>query len=118
MISGSISIKGQVPPLLNEVLATSNFFERSRGLLFRSPLLIDSGLLIMHCNSIHTVLMTYPIDVIYLSNDMRITKLVKSIKPYRTSIDLSARHVLEVMVGSIDRSELRVDDQLAWVKKC
>lgn len=118
MIVGSISIKGQVPPLLRQVQATCNFFERSRGLLFRSPLLMDGGLLIMHCNSIHTVLMTYPIDVIYLSNDMRVTKLVRRVKPYRTSIDLSARHVLEVMVGSIDRMELRVGDYLDWVKKC
>jgi len=72
----------------------------------------------MNCNSIHTVLMAYPIDVIYLTKDMRITKLVKHIKPYRTSIDLSARHVLEVMQGSIDRLELRVGDQLDWIKRC
>lgn len=117
MIIGSIKIKGQVLPLLSRVLKTTNFFERSRGLLFRSPLLINEGLLISNCNSVHTIFMAYPIDLIYLSPDLRITKLVEYLKPYRTSINLEAINVLEVMSGTITRFAFKVGDQLEWTQQ-
>lgn len=58
--------------------------------------------------------MKMPIDAIFLDADFRIKKLVASMLPFRISICLHARSVLELPVGTILRSGTRLDDRLMF----
>ena len=50
-----------------KVLVASTFFERLKGLMFDRSLGREyDGMLIKHCNSIHTFFMNYKIDVLFL----------------------------------------------------
>lgn len=58
-------------------------FERMRGLIGRRPPPRGEGLLIPHCNAIHTFFMAYPIDAVFLDRDGRVVKTVRNIRPWR-----------------------------------
>lgn len=87
--------------------------KRRRGLLGRPALALDEGLWIVPCESVHTVGMAYPIDLVYLDKQRRVVKTIEALPPWRVSLCLRAHSVLECSVGAISGSGTRVGDQLA-----
>lgn len=85
-----------------------------RGLLGRTPLTLDQGLWISPCSSVHTVGMGYPLDLVYLDKNGIVRKLVRAIRPYRTSLCLGARTTLELKAGAIDHYGILTGQQLEW----
>jgi uncharacterized membrane protein (UPF0127 family) len=92
------------------VAATS--WSRSKGLLGRRGLGEQEGLWIQPTSSIHMWFMRFPIDVIWAAEDGRVLKLVVNIKPWRMSFCRGAKVALELPVGAIARSGVRVGDHL------
>lgn len=89
------------------------------GLLGKRSLDRDSGLLIFPSNSIHTLGMCFPIDVVFLGPDWRVQDLRESVPPFRlTWPRWKARSVLEVPVHSIRNSRTEVGDQLLLSNMC
>tara|TARA_Y100001958_G_C21223771_1_gene549126 strand:- start:1037 stop:1390 length:354 start_codon:yes stop_codon:yes gene_type:complete len=86
-----------------KVFIASSFFERLKGLMFDDKLGKDfDGMLIKHCNSIHTFFMNYEIDVLFLNRNLEVIKILREIKPWRiTKIYFSASQVLELKGGSL-----------------
>ena len=117
MIVGSISRKDNQQCLLSNVMCTSNPLERMRGLLGKAPLQKDQALLITSCSSVHTVGMTYPIDLVFLDKHWKIRKIVKSLVPWRMAWSFSSSMVLEMAPGTIDNLNLNMDMQLLWEEK-
>jgi uncharacterized protein len=91
-------------------LATT-LWKRTKGLLGRSGLADDQGLWIP-TSSIHMFGMRFAIDVIYADREGRVLKLVRNLKPWRTSWCMGAKVALELPVGAIDRSGAGVGDHL------
>ena len=73
------------------------FLARARGLIGRPPPPVGEGLLIPHCNAIHTFFMSYPIDAVFLDKEGRAVKTVRNIRPWRPFVwgGFRARQVLE-----------------------
>ena len=89
------------------------FFTRLKGLLGSSSLGTGHGLWIVPCKGVHTVGMRYAIDVIFVDKKHRIKKLVSDLKPYRFCCSAKGTHsVIEVPVGTIDKSQLKRGDKL------
>ena len=59
------------------------FFERARGLIGTKYLAPGDGLLIKHCNAIHTFFMSFPIDAVFYDRNGNIVKTVRNIPPWR-----------------------------------
>ena len=116
MIHGILYRKDNRQILIPDLMQTSNPLERMRGLLGRPPLQKNQGLLIRPCSSVHTFGMQYPIDLIFLNKNGKITKLVHSLGPCRFAWSWSASMVVELMGGIIDELELTSDIQLVWEK--
>ena len=76
-----------------------SFTQRLFGLLARSPLQAHEALFIAPCNSVHTVLMTYAIDVAFVDREGQVLKLVCGLKPYRASACWRAHGVVEFAAG-------------------
>mgnify|MGYP005840449991 FL=1 len=94
-------------------LATG-YLSRTRGLLFRPPLADGEGLLIRPCQAVHTFLMGFPIDVLFLDKHNRVVHLIESMPPNRASRFVWRAHsTLELPAGTIARSQTRVGDLLS-----
>lgn len=92
--------KGEV--IAAKVKLANSFLTRLKGLMFSNDLPDCDGLLISPCNSIHTFFMNYSLDIIYMTKDFEVVKVIKNIKPWRmTRMYLKAFQVLEMKSGSL-----------------
>ena len=79
----------------------STFLSRTLGLLVGPALGNHEALLITRCSCIHTIGMSYPIDVVFLDGAHEIVRVVESVRPGRLIIRCQgARHTLEVRAGT------------------
>lgn len=100
----------------NTVLAercrvASSVRDRTVGLLATpapgEPLLIERS------PSIHMFFMRYPIDVVFLDGDLRVTKIMAGLKPWRVVWwARRARDCVELPSGALEGTETQVGDQL------
>jgi uncharacterized protein len=89
-------------------------WSRMVGLLGRRRLARDEGLLLTPCTSVHTFLMFFPIDILYLSREHVVVKAVSALRPFRLSACLKGSHsILELPAGVIEASGTQVGDRLA-----
>lgn len=89
-------------------------WQRLRGLIARPALKAGEGLLITPCNSVHTLGMRYPLDLVFLDKAGSVVKCVIGLKPGRLAAARKARHALELAAGSIARAKIMVGDRLDW----
>jgi uncharacterized protein len=86
--------------------------ERMRGLLGRDGLPEGGGMMIERCSSIHMFFMRFPLDVIFLSHDLIVRKVVHNLRPWRMAWSPGARHVVEMAAGALDNVDICKGDQL------
>jgi uncharacterized membrane protein (UPF0127 family) len=85
---------------------------RMRGLLGRSELPRDEGILIRPCNSIHMFFMRFPIDAIFLDRNGTVVKVVENLKPWRMAAARRAHTVIELAAGEVKRRGIAAGDQI------
>ncbi|MNL55350.1 hypothetical protein D3C87_1787580 [compost metagenome] len=91
----------------------NNVWTRFLGLQFSKELPEGHGLLITPCNSVHMFFMNYPIDVVFLTKDLVVERLLPDLKPWRVSpVVVKAHQTLEVPAGTIAKYDLKVGDRL------
>lgn len=89
-----------------------NAWTRLVGLLRDRALAQGDGLWIVPCNSIHSFGMKFIFDAVFLDKDLRVVHLMREMKPWRISkIVFSARSVLELPAGLIEKTATQVGDQ-------
>ena len=95
-----------------------NLFTRVRGLLGRSGLEANEGLLINPCPSIHMFGMKFALDVIFVTADNVVTDYVENIAPGKAYVAKAhhgkARAAIELPVGAISRNGTQIGDELAF----
>lgn len=89
----------------------ASLWARMRGLLGHAPLEPGEGLLLKGEKAIHTIGMTFPIDVLFLNRAGRVVHLMTCVPPLRLSpMVWRAAHVLELPPGTIDQTGTALDD--------
>jgi uncharacterized protein len=87
-------------------------WRRLRGLLGRPPLAAGEGLLIRPCQGVHTLGMSYPIDVVHLDRDGVVVRVLREVPPWRIGPVVWHSHaVLELPAAASDA--VREGDLLA-----
>ena len=100
--------------LVRDLHEAFTFWRRLRGLMFRAALPSGTGLLIAPCQSVHTLHMRFPIDVIFLDKSWCVVGLERNLAPWRFSrVYRYSWFVLECPAGSIDRSGTELGDRLS-----
>jgi uncharacterized protein len=104
----------------NTVLATclevaDTSAKRNKGLLGRKALAPGEGLWIVPCESVHTVGMRFPIDLVYLDRNHQIQKIRNSVRPWRISVCLSAHSILELPSGSVRQTQSMPGDTVEFL---
>ena len=89
--------------------------ERSRGLLGTAMLPRGGGLWIVPCRSIHSFGMRYEFDAIFVGRQGKVVGMHPRFRGNRISrIFWSARGVLELPAGTIDRTSTAVGDEVVF----
>ena len=98
------------------VKVAGNIWARGWGLLGRKELKKDEGLWIRPCGSVHTLLMRFPVDLIYLDSANQVVKTHPKLQPFKFSAGNRQTHsVLELPGGFLIRNHLSVGDRLVIV---
>ncbi len=96
----------------NNVEVASSPASRRKGLLGRDHLPLGEGLWIVPCESIHTIGMQFPIDLIYLDRKHRVKKIRRNVLPWRVSVCLFAHSVIELPVGTVRATGTKLGDKI------
>ena len=99
--------------ILNHVEIADTFYKRFKGLMGRRRLEEGNGMKINPCNSIHCFFMKIPIDVLFVSKDHVVVKVISDMKPWKISpLVRGAQYVIEAngnelsgKIGAGDRLE-------------
>jgi hypothetical protein len=87
---------------------------RRRGLLGRAALPDHHALVLAPCNAVHTVGMQFPIDVVFVSDEGRVVKIVENLGPWRIAgAIIRASVTVELAAGMVKRTGLSAGDRLA-----
>jgi uncharacterized membrane protein (UPF0127 family) len=88
--------------------------ERVIGLMFKKKLENAEGLLIEPCNSIHTCFMRFSLDIVFISSQNRVVRIIRGMKPWRmTRMYFTAKKTLELPAGTLPL-DLKVGDSLEF----
>jgi uncharacterized protein len=85
---------------------------RMKGLLGRTGLDEDEGLLIEPAPSVHMFFMRFAIDVVFLDRDRQIVGIAHTLRPWRIAGARRAVTALELPAGTAARHRLAVGDYL------
>ena len=91
-----------------KVKVCNNFFNRFKGFMFTKN--INYGLCFPKCNSIHTIFMFKPIDVIMTDKDYKVLYIFKNVKPYR--IILPKKNVYYTFEFPINKLDFKINEKI------
>jgi hypothetical protein len=77
-----------------------NPFTRMKGLLGRSSLADDEGILLRPAGSIHMLFMRFAIDAIFLDRDLVVIDVVRGLRPWKLAARRGAKQVIELADGA------------------
>ncbi|MDQ0255752.1 uncharacterized membrane protein (UPF0127 family) [Evansella vedderi] len=91
----------------------NSFGKRFLGLMFRKAPLMNEGLLLKPCNSIHMFFMFISIDVVFLDKEYQVIRVVPNVKPWTVIFPVkNAVSCLELPIGTISTYEIAVGDKI------
>jgi len=100
--------------LAARVVRPNGWLKRALGLLGRKTLNADEALWLEHCWGIHTVGMRFPIDVLFLDQDLRILRVRANVQAGRFAVaHFKAYHVIELAAGTCEQFDLLPGDTMA-----
>lgn len=98
-------------PVLRHIEVADTFIGRFIGLMGKTDLDREEGLLLMKCSSVHCFFMKIPIDTVYLSKDLRVLGM-ETITPWHIGKRFgNTAHVLEMRAGT-SKHKFAVGDDL------
>jgi uncharacterized membrane protein (UPF0127 family) len=101
--------------LASEVELAATAWTRMRGLLGRKAEHFSSGkgLWIVPSQGVHTIGMSFPIDVVYLDCERRVIRVYHNLAPFRiAAVKLKARSVIELPAGTLAETRTEPGDAL------
>lgn len=99
--------------IVTDGVVADTWWARLKGLLGHAPLKTGEGLLLRGENAIHTVGMSFPIDVLFLDKTGKIVYLIPEMGALRFSPFVrQATDVLELPAGIIARTGTTLGDQI------
>lgn len=116
MVRGSgqpVQIYRQEELIGGQIWLAADFFRRLKGLLGRKELKEGEGLLLHPCRQVHTFLMSFAIDVLFLDEVGTIVEILPEMGPGKISpLVKEASQVLELPAGTVKKKKLQRGEQL------
>jgi len=106
MTKDATVVRGDGDPVCERCRVADRPLGRMRGLLGRAKLPAGEGVLLRPADAVHTWFMRFPIDVVFLDADLRVTKVVPALAPWRLASGRGATAVLELAAGESERRRI------------
>lgn len=108
--------KGEV--IAERVDLADSFLSRFRGLMFKRKFSENRALLFPFSEpkrySVHTFFMFFPIDLLYLDRELKVTEFHERLPPWRTHRSAEpANFLVELLGGRIEEVGIDVGDRLS-----
>ena len=101
-------------PIAHAVEEAKTFAARSRGLLGRSTIDPEEGMLFRDCTSIHMFGMKTALDVVFLDDQDRVVKIFRALKPWQMAFGGGkATHCLELAPGALPPDRPAIGERLS-----
>ncbi len=98
--------------IVAEIRQATGFLARLVGLIGKRSL-NNSGLWIPSCNSVHTCFMRFPIDLIFVDENLNVVQTKNDVRPWRLVLPVKdADSVFELPAGTLDQNNLAIGDSL------
>jgi uncharacterized protein len=111
MIKTQLKKQGRI--IANEVKIAKTFTERFMGFMGRKTISQEDILVFPKCNSIHTFFMRVPIDVIFVTAEGTVVRIVSCLKPWNLLWpQKSSSHCIEMAANESRRLGIFVGDSL------
>ena len=102
--------------ILNQIEIADTFYNRFKGLMGRKNLDEGSGMKINPCNSIHCFFMRIPIDVLFVSREHTVIKIITGMKPWKVSpLVRGAQYVIEANSSEF-KGKVEIGDRLEYLE--
>jgi uncharacterized membrane protein (UPF0127 family) len=107
------------PRRLCKAKVANTFFSRFRGLMLKSGLAEDEGLLIEYSRhlgskSVHGFFMRFPLDLVFIDSEKRVVEIA-GLRPWRVyNPKAECRWVLELNFGFSETQGIKVGDVLSF----
>lgn len=98
--------------IASQVVLADDYETRSRGLLGKASMAEGEGLWIVPCPMIHTFFMKFPIDVLFLTRDLKVARVMEGLKPWRLSPWVFRAHSVLELAGGALQGRVQAGDQL------
>ena len=96
--------------LCDDCCVANTFFQKLRGKLF-----IKKPLVLMNCNSIHTIFLRKKIDVVFLDKNNTIIKIYQNLLPRCIIFPIiSAKYAIEFDAGFLDNVKIKLGQKILF----
>jgi uncharacterized membrane protein (UPF0127 family) len=104
----SSALKTQNRVLVGNCRIARSFFSRFMGLMGRKSLPADEAILFPKCNSVHTMFMRFPIDVVLVDAQGRVVGVDVAMKPWRMMMPRkNTKHIIELPANRSEELGIR-----------
>lgn len=105
----NVSYNGKV--FISDVLIADDFWSKLSGYMFRGKPHVPA-IMFEPAKSIHTNFMRFNLDLVFLTKDNEVIKIIRDMKPWRfTAYYFNSTRTLEMPVGHLP-SDLKVGDKV------
>ncbi|MFX4261819.1 DUF192 domain-containing protein [Pelotomaculum propionicicum] len=102
--------------IVGNLNVADSFWSRLKGLMRKRDMPEDEGLLIVPCNSVHSMFMRFPIDLLFLDRELKVIKIVEMFRPWKTTpIIRGSYQVVELRAGVVSKKGVSIKDELEIV---
>jgi uncharacterized protein len=90
-----------------------SFAKRLKGLMFRLKPIVNEGILLHPCNSIHMFFMFFSIDAVFIDKNGIIVALRENVKPWTVVLPVKdAVSTLELPAGAIAKYSIKEGQEI------
>jgi uncharacterized membrane protein (UPF0127 family) len=98
--------------LVERLAVADRFWSRFVGWQFRKPPAAGEGLLLVPCSSVHTCMVRFPLDLMFVDRAGEVLVVRRGVRPWRLVAPVAKSHaVIELLAGSL--GEVQPGDRLA-----
>ena len=108
----AVTVVGERGVVCDRCELADSAWMRLRGLMGRARLEPGDGLMLRPASAIHTHFMRFPIDAVFLDDELRVLRVREGLRPWRVAATPGATAVLELAAGQAARTGLAPGTQL------
>ncbi len=99
--------------ILEEAELANSFGQRLKGLLGRKYLPWGTGLVIFPCRSVHTLGMSFPLDIGFVNQEGRLCRVYESVPTQKINLSAKeAQYAIEAPAGTFAITRTRENDRI------